>query len=364
MFLPIGDDVEKRSLPIMATALIAVNILVWVHTGTLWRESHDAAILQHAGEGQVIGTDLMGNPIFVTREMQIKKGMSAKKWENFLHEWGLVPSAVAKGDVHGLFSYMFLHSGFLQLVGNMIVFWAFVGTLEAALGPWLTLLFYLFWGIVAGLLQSLAVWNADVCYIGATGAIAGVLGAYFYCFGLFARVKVLLYFGLGIPAKIVEVPASIFVSLWIFLQVWHWVEAAKIGVANVGMIAQLCGFAVGVVTMVIFKSEVQSKLNRTRDGKWEVKHEEPPPRSSARHKVVKAAPGTPETPAAETAELEAATTEVPNGKPPAPVARCTNCGAALADENRVVDELFRCPNCKMLSDPSLQALPKSHSRRR
>lgn len=356
MFLPIGDDVEKRSLPLMATVIIAANIMVWVHTGTLGRAAAEGAIAEHVQEGQVIGMDLKGQPIIATRELLLKKAVAAKKWGQFMQEWGLVPSAVAEGDVHGLFSHMFLHPSVWQLVANILVFWVFAGTLEATLGPWLILLFYLFWGVVAGLLQTLAAWNSHYSFVSATGAIAGLMGAYFLCFGLLARIKVLLYFGLGIPARIVEIPASVFVGLWAVVQVWYWLNADKVGVFNVGLIAQLCGFTVGVLTMVVFRSEVTSKLNRNKEGKWEVVHEQDQRRSSAKLPVV---------PAAETKELQTVTTEVPTAKPKMPAPKCANCGGELADENRVVDDLFRCPNCKMLSDASQPALaPRSKSRSR
>src|SRR5262249_9847058 len=157
-------------------------------------------------------------------------------------------------------SHMFLHGDFFHLLGNMFAFWAFIGTLEATLGAWTTLFLYLFWGAVAGVIQSLAMWGSDIPCIGASGAIAGVMGAYFCCFGALSRIRVGIWFGFALPPRIVHIPAGVFLTVWVCFQVYGAAMAAAVNVTNVGWYAHLGGFFAGMLTMVLFKREILSKL--------------------------------------------------------------------------------------------------------
>jgi membrane associated rhomboid family serine protease len=352
MIIPIGDDVNKHSVPIMATILIAANIMLWVHTGTLARAANAGRQAQHAQEGDIIGTDFKGTPIIATRELITKRLLDSKKWERFVQEWGLVPTALRDGELHRALSYMFIHADFWHLLGNMVVFWVFVGTLEATLGSWMTLIFYLFWGLITGLLHAFGDWGSSVPSIGSDGAIAGVIGAYLLCFGPLGRIRVMFYVGFGVPSRIVEVPSSLFMSLWLFLQVFEWTLAQTAGFATVGWLPAIGGFAAGMGTMLLFHNDVRSKLAKNKEGAWEVVAEEVEPQPSGRRPAL-AAP--------DTVVMDASTKEnktVGLG-PKNPV--CDRCGTELEDGNRVMDQLYRCPKCKLLSDTSLPALPKPNS---
>lgn len=365
MFFPIGDDVNTRTLPIMGTILICANIFLWVHTATLWSESARAFMEQH-GNDRVVGWHEDGTPIIQRNPPPpgSKKKGDIKKWENFIREWGLVPTALAKGEYHGVMSHMFLHGDFFHLLGNMLVFWAFVGTLEATLGGWMILFLYLFWGMVAGVVQAAAAWGSDMPCIGASGAIAGVMGAYFLCFGALSRIKVWVWLGFGLPPRVVQVPAHVFLTLWVLLQIWGWTAAhqaeaaGRVHASNVGWFAHLGGFAIGMLTMLFFKGEVQARLAMTRDGKFEVKHGDDPLRTSGSQ------PGVAER-LTDLMPLEAeAAAAISEPAARSGVRCCDRCGADLADENRVMDQLYRCPNCRMLVDLAPPPPPPTNSRNR
>jgi membrane associated rhomboid family serine protease len=330
--------------------------MLWVHTGTLWRESRAAAAFERAQEGEVVGTDAKGRPIVATMENLVKNRTEAKKWERFMREWGLVPNEVLHGDVHGVMSHMFLHADWVQLVGNMLAFWAFVGTLEATLGAWKTLLFYLFWGVAAGLVQVLGNWGSNVPYVGASGAIAGVMGAYFLCFGLRAHIRVMMWVFFGVPTKVLQVPAGAIALVWAGSQVSGWYFTRKTGIDAVALFAYLGGAGAGMLTMLLFKNDVFAKLQRTREGKWEVRAPDDLPTSSAHYPVVGIA--------RDTAGAQISSTAVlPGQSAPQARPRCARCWTVLADENRVSGDLFRCPNCKMLTDIAPPPPPPQSSSR-
>ncbi len=364
MFLPIGDDVETRTLPFMAIVLIAINILLWVHTGTLWRESYEAEV-KLRGRDHFKGFDRDGNPIIKHEPPPpgVKKA-DTEKWMNFIKTWGIAATDLEKGDYYKIMSHMFLHGDFFHLLGNMFVFWAFVGTLEATLGAWTTLFLYLFWGMVAAVVQSISTWGSDIPCIGASGAVAGVMGAYFLCFGALSRIKVLIWFGFGLPPRVYHIPASAFLMVWLFFQIWGGLEAQRAGISNVGWFAHIGGFFAGMFTMLIFKREVVGKLQMTKDGKLELKREEEQPsrRSAALPDVLPPL----EEDAAEVptagAVLVPADATTQEAMPQDNIARdgtprCQRCGAPFEEANRVMDQLFRCPKCKLLSDTSLPPAP-------
>lgn len=358
MLIPIGDDVNTRTLPVMATALIAANIMLWVHTGTLWRESRAAAAVDRAQEGEVIGADARGRPVFATAESKVKSRSDAKKWERFMREWGLVPSDLAEGQVHGVMSHLFLHADWVLLVGNMVAFWAFVGTLEATLGAWKTLLFYLFWGVIAGLAHAAGNWGSNLPYVGASGAIAGVIGAYFYCFGARARIRVMLWVFFGVPPQVLQVPAGAVALVWAGFQVWGWFNVHNTAVHNAAWFAYAGGFGAGILTMFLFRNDVHARLQRDREGKWEVIQPELPT-ASGRYPIVAATHDTVPTETAVTSEVAA-------GAAPLPRPRCSRCFVVLSEEHRMGADLYRCPNCKMLTDtaPPPPPPPKSSGRYR
>ena len=110
-----------------------------------------------------------------------------------MFRYGLASKDLQNNRYLGVVTHMFVHGGLMHLLGNMIVLWAFVSTLEHTLGAWIFLIFYLLWGTVAGLAQAAMHWGSDVPLVGASGAIAGVIGAYWVAFGARTRIRTLVW---------------------------------------------------------------------------------------------------------------------------------------------------------------------------
>ena len=164
----------------------------------------------------------------------------------FYYSWGLIPARVMAGEgVHTLFSHMFLHGGLMHLAGNMLFLWIFGDNMESELGPVRYLLFYLFCGLAAAADQ---IWGDPGSYapmVGASGAIAGVLGGYLVLFPK-ARVDVLFIF--VIFFRVFAIPAWIVLGVWFGLQILSHANAAADGVAY---LAHIGGFLAGLVLATI-----------------------------------------------------------------------------------------------------------------
>src|SRR5262245_12798563 len=140
MFLPLGDDVDTRTLPMVGIALIAINVLVFC---LMVRMAADhaptkAARAQNSAAGWIAA---------------IEGFESTPPTRDVIFHYGLTSKDLQNNRFVGAVSHMFIHAGLMHLLGNMIVLWAFVGTLEHAMGTWRFLSFYLLWGILAGLAE-------------------------------------------------------------------------------------------------------------------------------------------------------------------------------------------------------------------
>ncbi len=159
-------------------------------------------------------------------------------------QYGLVPVKVIHGEgLHGIFTSMFLHGGFMHLAGNMLFLWIFGDNLEDRMGHGRFLLFYLLAGAGAGLLQMLPAPTTPVPLIGASGAIAGVMGGYLLLFPR-ARVDVIVIF--VVFYRIFALPAWMMLGLWFGLQIFNGV-GAPVGEGGVAYWAHAGGFVVGVI---------------------------------------------------------------------------------------------------------------------
>lgn len=303
MFIPIGDDVNKRSFPVVGILLLMANVLVFLYMHRLWNEWQPSPY-----------SDLRAS------------FYSSDYWK-FIMKWGAVPKHVEQGRVEGLFTHMFMHGDFWHIFGNMLVFWGFVMTLEVALGPGRFLVFYILWGLLAGLAEVFMQWHSDRPGIGASGAIAGMMGAYFVVFGALTRIKTMIWF--IVPLKIIYMPAGVFAFIWILTQMHGLDTAQKYGQSNVGWYAHLGGFVAGVATMFLLRSEIKSRMYRDSYGVWQLKDVEEAP-----------ARAVPEGDDAD-APMDASTAAAPVG--------CSGCGAAITEEHKIHEKLFRCPSCKKLT---------------
>ncbi len=169
------------------------------------------------------------------------------KLASFFHDWALIPREVSNGGAPtGLFTSMFLHGGWLHLAGNMLFLWIFGDNLEDVMGHLGFALFYILSGLAAGLAQVVSDPFSPIPMVGASGAIAGVMGGYLLLFPK-ARVDVILI--IIIFFKIFPLPAWIMLGVWFALQIFNGlvIDAGGGGIAHW---AHAGGFVAGVLLTI------------------------------------------------------------------------------------------------------------------
>ncbi|MCZ6484651.1 MAG: rhomboid family intramembrane serine protease [Acidobacteria bacterium] len=223
--IPFKDNVPSRLFPVITVVLILANVAAF-----LYEMSLPSAVLD----------DFFFSYGIVPYRLQVS-GQS------------LIPLFAYMGS--SLVTAMFLHGGFIHLLGNIWYLWIFGGSVEDRMGPFRFLLFYLLCGILAGGVQVLFNLNSRIPTIGASGAVAGVLGAYLISYPL-ARVSTLLPFLIVWP--VVELPAMLLLGFWFFVQLLN--GTASIGAASgmtggVAWWAHIGGFLSGVILIWLFARE-------------------------------------------------------------------------------------------------------------
>ncbi len=193
------------------------------------------------------------------------------------YTWGLVPTWITDGqNLSGLITHMFLHAGIAHIAGNMLFLWIFGDNLEDELGHLGFALFYLAAGLGAAALQILADPGSTAPMIGASGAIAGVMGGYLLLFPR-ARVDIFLFF--FVFFYIFPVPAWVMLGLWFALQIFSGASAAA-GDSGVAYWAHAGGFIVGLLWVL------PVWLKRGGPGFWS-KTKGRPPHPEAEYRMVK-----------------------------------------------------------------------------
>ena len=213
--LPIGDDdTARRTVPVVTYVLIAMNVLFFL-------------------------VELVSGDTFITK-------------------WAFVPTrflANPVSDFLTIFSSMFMHAGWVHLGGNMLYLWIFGDNVEDRFGHVKFIIFYLLCGLAATFAQMMFSLGSNVPNLGASGAIAGVLGAYIL---LFPQGKVRVLQG----AQMIQVSALIVIGLWIVLQLFSSVasitSAADTG--GVAYMAHVGGFIAGLVLTFIFRGRTAPQL--------------------------------------------------------------------------------------------------------
>ncbi|MEO8355328.1 MAG: rhomboid family intramembrane serine protease [Chloroflexota bacterium] len=202
---PIGDDNSaRRTVPVVTYVFIVINVLVFL--------------------------------------MELSAG------DAFVQRWSVVPSRLLAnpvGDFITVFTAMFMHGGWLHLLGNMLYLWIFGDNVEDRLGRVKYVIFYLLCGIVATFAQVLVNPNSNIPNLGASGAIAGVLGAYLL---MFPRGSVRVLMGRGI----IPMPALVVIGFWAVLQFFNGFGAiaATEQTADTGGVAYMAhvgGFVAGLI---------------------------------------------------------------------------------------------------------------------
>jgi membrane associated rhomboid family serine protease len=171
-------------------------------------------------------------------------------------------------NVRSLFLSMFLHGGWFHIIGNMWFLWIFGDNVEDAFGHGRYLIFYLFCGTVAALGQAAVAPMSPVPMIGASGAIAGVLGAYLVLFP-WSRVKTLLFLGFFITWT--DLPAPLFLIIWFVIQFFSGTLSLGAGAAAGGVAfwAHIGGFVAGVLIAVSVRRRVTLRRPIQRLDLWE-----------------------------------------------------------------------------------------------
>lgn len=171
--------------------------------------------------------------------------------ERFIETYALTPVQVSATDITSWYPFitsMFLHGGWFHLLSNMWFLRIFGDNVEAALGSVRYLFFYLFTGIIAGLVQYVAAPVSTIPMVGASGAIAGVLGAYLVLFS-HSRISSLIF--LGFYITVIDIPVAVYLPYWFVLQLFSGIGQVSAGTiatsGGVAFLAHAGGFVVGVI---------------------------------------------------------------------------------------------------------------------
>jgi len=176
------------------------------------------------------------------------------KGQAFVARWSYSPSEIVAGrNLITVLTAMFIHGGWLHIIGNMIFFWAFGPEIEDTMGRMRFLAFYLSGGLVATLAQVLINPYSSIPNLGASGAIAAVMGAFLITFPR-DRIRTIVF--LGIFVTIVFIPAIILVGLWFILQFFSEVGSLAVQQTGGGIAysAHIGGFVFGVIFAPLFES--------------------------------------------------------------------------------------------------------------
>ncbi len=233
--IPLSDADPARGPAIVNRILLFVNIVVWLYIVSLQRTP----------------------------------GALESFYDRYAFDWSRFTADLASGAWSAqtfvpLLTHMFLHGGWLHIIGNMLYLWVFGDNVEDRLGGPTYLLFYLLCGIVAAIGQGLV---APGPMLGASGAIAGVLGAYLVLFPG-ARIRTLIF--LGIFITVLQLPAVIVIGFFIVIQLIDAFGSLRMtghpAADQVAYFAHLLGFAAGVALIFILRDRTQRGTQRGRYG--------------------------------------------------------------------------------------------------
>jgi len=177
-----------------------------------------------------------------------------KTLDTFIYQMGIVPASILRGHIRGTGGYltavtsMFLHGGWMHLIGNMLYLWIFGNNIEDSMGHLRFIFFYLIAGLAAAATHIALNPASTVPTIGASGAVSGVLGAYLILFP-HARIQTLVTLGFFI--RIIYLPAWVLLVFWIGLQLLSQTLAPMAGGVAYG--AHIGGFAAGLILIPVFR---------------------------------------------------------------------------------------------------------------
>ncbi|HEX9148849.1 MAG TPA: rhomboid family intramembrane serine protease [Thermoanaerobaculia bacterium] len=218
---PIRDTIPSRHVPVATWLIIGVNVVVF--------------LLE------------LANPAPVVEQMTYLFGIVPARYTH--PEWAR--SVGFPSSYWPFVTSMFLHGGWLHVIGNMWALWIFGDNVEDRMGPLRFLLFYGICGVAAGLVHLLTNTGSTVPAIGASGAIAGVMAAYFI---LFPRARIVAMFPIVFWPVFFEVPAFLYLGFWFFVQFFSGATAlvSPERASGIAWWAHVGGFATGALTFWIF----------------------------------------------------------------------------------------------------------------
>lgn len=224
--IPLKDTIRSKNYPVVNTAIIIINIAVFL--------------------------------------LELSKGDQLGK---FIVTYGLVPARYTEPSLSAHFtsaqqvfsflSFMFIHGGFLHLLGNMWSLYIFGDNVEDRLGSFRYLLFYLLCGFASGIAHLVVNWHSQVPTIGASGAIAGVMGAYMVSF---PRSRILTLVPMFIFFPLIEVPAVFFLGVWFLFQFLN--AASTAGQGGIAWWAHIGGFIFGIIFLRLFLLFSETSVSR------------------------------------------------------------------------------------------------------
>jgi membrane associated rhomboid family serine protease len=166
--------------------------------------------------------------------------------DEFVARWAVIPAEIMHGHAWiTLLTAMFMHAGWLHIAGNMVFLWAFGPEIEDAMGRFHYLAFYLLGGIVAMLAQVVFSANSTVPCLGASGAIAAVMGAFIV---MYPRDRIRSILWIVIYIRIAYIPAALLIGVWFLIQLFNAGSVASVQTGGVAYLAHVGGFLYGVLT--------------------------------------------------------------------------------------------------------------------
>ena len=244
--IPLRDDNPSYSFPFVTIILIAINAFVFLFMLALNIREHTEAVFSF---GMI--------PVELIHGIKID--------EVPLKEIGTIyPKHVPTFAT--IFTSMFMHGGFMHILGNMWFLWLFGDNVEDRMGKIKFIIFYLLTGVIAALAHALVASHSVIPTVGASGAISGVIGAYIVLFPR-AQIQTLVFFFF---ITVIRIPAMIFLGFWFIGQVYSGFMSLGYQGAGVAFFAHIGGFVAGVILVKLFAKRqlVQVPRRPARYDRW------------------------------------------------------------------------------------------------
>ncbi len=225
--IPLRDTTRSANFPVINTILIVSNVVVFLY------------------------------------EISLGQGLN-----RFIFQHGLIPGLLFSSTSTGIverfspfFTSLFIHGGFLHLLGNMLFLYIFGDNVEDKMGHFKYLAFYIICGFSAAVFQTLTNVHSMIPMVGASGAISGVLGAYLI---FFPRSRILTLLPIFFFIQLIHIPAAVFIIVWFIFQFLSGVATlpAKPGIGGVAFWAHIGGFVSGLILARFFYKKENIRINR------------------------------------------------------------------------------------------------------